>query len=163
MAETGLGGAKSVIICNPKNKTKEMLLAFAEAINKLEGLYTGAEDSGCSVADVNFIGHHTPYVVGLSSRKKQRKPFSLSQPGERFRGIQAVLQMIDGSTSVEGKTVAIQGLGSVGALLADILFWHGAKLIVSDIDWEKTQALAKKVSCNCMSIERYSSQNNAMS
>ncbi len=143
MAETGLGGAKSVIICNPKNKTKEMLMAFAEALNRLEGLYTCAEDSGCSVADVGFIAHHTPYVVGLSHEKSSGNPSPFTAWGT-FRGIQAVLQMLDGSTSVEGKTIAIQGLGSVGSILAELLFWHGAKLIVSDIDWEKTQAMAKK-------------------
>ncbi len=143
MAEAGLGGAKSVIICNPKNKTKEMLIAFAEAINRLEGLYTGAEDSGCSVQDVNLIGHHTPYVVGLSTEKSSGNPSPFTAWGT-FRGIQAVLQTLDGSTFIEGKTIAIQGLGSVGALLAEHLFWHGAKLVLSDIDWEKTQALAKK-------------------
>ena len=143
MAEAGLGGAKSVIICNPKDKTKEMLVAFAEAINLLEGLYTGAEDSGCSVQDVNLIGHYTPYVVGLSTEKSSGNPSPYTAWGT-FRGIQAVLQTLDGSTSVEGKTIAIQGLGSVGAILAEHLFWHGAKLIVSDIDWEKTQAIAKK-------------------
>lgn len=143
MAEVGLGGAKSVIICNPKNKTKEMLLAFAEAINRLGGLYTGAEDSGCSVQDVNLIGNHTPYVVGLSHERSSGNPSPYTAWGT-FRGIQAVLKMIDGSTSLEGKTVAIQGLGSVGAILAELLFWHGAKLIVSDIDWERTQTIAKK-------------------
>lgn len=143
MSEVGLGGAKSVIMCNPKNKTKEMLIAFADAIHRLGGLYTGAEDSGCAVQDVNLIGAHTPYVVGLSQEKSSGNPSPFTAWGT-FRGIQAVLQTIDGSTSVEGKTVAIQGLGSVGALLAETLFWHGAKLILSDIDWEKTQAIAKK-------------------
>ncbi|MGH8499538.1 MAG: Glu/Leu/Phe/Val dehydrogenase dimerization domain-containing protein, partial [Methylococcales bacterium] len=143
LAEAGLGGAKSVIICDPKNKTKEMLIAFAEALNRLGGIYTCAEDSGCSVQDVTLIGEHTPYVVGLAQAKSSGNPSPFTAWGT-FRGIQAVLQMLDGSTSLEGKTVAIQGLGSVGALLAELLFWHGAKLIVSDIDWEKTQTIAKK-------------------
>src|ERR1700675_2369794 len=29
LAEVGLGGGKSVIMCNPKNKTPELLIAFA--------------------------------------------------------------------------------------------------------------------------------------
>jgi leucine dehydrogenase len=143
LAEAGLGGGKSVIICHPKNKTKEMLVSFAEAVNRLEGLYTCAEDSGCSVQDVTTIGHHTPYVVGISHEKSSGNPSPFTAWGT-FRGIQAVLQMLDGSTSLEGKTIAVQGLGSVGAMLVEHLFWHGAKLIVSDIDWEKTQTIAKK-------------------
>ncbi len=143
LAETGLGGGKSVIMCNPKNKTPEMLIAFAEAVDRLQGLYTCAEDVGCSMDDVTLISKHTPYVTGCSSEKSSGNPSPFTAWGT-FRGIQAVLQTLDGNPSVAGKTVAIQGLGSVGTPLAEFLFWHGAKLIVSDIDWEKTQRLAKK-------------------
>ncbi len=143
LAETGFGGAKSVIMCHPNKKTKEMIIAFATAVHRLEGLYTCAEDSGCTIQDVTLIGHHTPYVVGLSHEKSSGNPSYFTAWGT-FRGIQAVLQEMDGSPDVEGKTIAIQGLGSVGSILADFLFWHGAKLIVSDIDWEKTQTIAKK-------------------
>ncbi len=154
MAEVGFGGAKSVIISHPKNKNNDMLMAFAEAVNSLGGLYTCAEDSGCTIQDVTLIGKHTPYVVGLSHEKSSGNPSHFTAWGT-FRGIQAALQALDGSTSLEGKTVAIQGLGSVGALLAEHLFWHGAHLIVSDIDWEKTEAMAKKfnaVACPCEDI-----------
>lgn len=143
LAETGLGGGKSVIMCNPKSKTPEMLIAFAEAVDRLGGIYTCAEDVGCTTEDATFIGKHTPYVVGTSSEKGSGNPSPFTAWGT-YRGIQAVLQKIDGSTSVAGKTIAIQGLGSVGAPLGEFLFWHGAKLIVSDIDWEKTQRYAKQ-------------------
>jgi len=143
LAETGLGGAKSVIICNPKNKTSELLISFAEAIDRLHGLYTCAEDVGCTVEDATLIGKHTPYVVGTSSEKASGNPSPFTAWGT-YRGIQAVLQKLDGNPSVYGKTVAIQGLGSVGSYLADYLFWNGARLILSDIDWDKTQRLAKK-------------------
>ena len=144
LAEAGLGGGKSVIMCSPKNLTPEMLIAFAEAVDRLQGLYTCAEDVGCSVEDVTLISKHTPYVVGCSSDKSSGNPSPFTAWGT-FRGIEAALQTIDGNSSVKGKSVAIQGLGSVGAPLAELLFWHGAKLIVSDIDWEKTQRLAKKL------------------
>ena len=82
-------------------------------------------------------------MVGLSHEKSSGNPSYFTAWGT-LRGIQSVLQTIDGSTSLEGKTVAIQGLGSVGAILAEHLFWQGAHLIVSDIDWEKTEMIAKK-------------------
>ncbi|MGH2613154.1 MAG: Glu/Leu/Phe/Val dehydrogenase dimerization domain-containing protein [Rhabdochlamydiaceae bacterium] len=138
LAEVGLGGGKSVIMCNSKNKTPELLIAFAEAVDRLQGLYTCAEDLGCSIEDATLIGKHTPYVVGTASEKGSGNPSPFTAWGT-FRGIEAVLQTLDGSTSMVGKTIAIQGIGSVGAPLAELLFWHGAKLIVSDIDWEKTQ------------------------
>ncbi len=143
IAEVGLGGAKSVIMCDPKNKTPELLIAFAEAVGRLQGLYTCAEDVGCTLEDATLIAKHTPYVVGSASAKGSGNPSPFTAWGT-YRGVQSVLQMMDGSPSVAAKTVAIQGLGSVGSVLAETLFWHGAKLIVSDIDWEKTQRIAKK-------------------
>jgi leucine dehydrogenase len=143
MAGVGFGGAKSVILCNPKQLTEELLIAFAQAVHRLEGLYTCAEDVGCSMEAVTLIGKHTPYVVGLSHEKSSGNPSYYTAWGT-WRGIQAALQSLEGTTSVVGKTIAIQGLGSVGAILAENLFWQGARLIVSDIDAEKTKAIAKK-------------------
>jgi leucine dehydrogenase len=143
LSEVGLGGAKSVIICNPKNKTPELLIAFAEAVDRLQGIYTCAEDVGCTLEDATLIGKHTPYVVGSASSKGSGNPSPFTAWGT-YRGIQSVLQKMHGNPSVAGKTVAIQGLGSVGGRLAEYLFWEGAKLILSDIDWEKTQRLAKQ-------------------
>jgi leucine dehydrogenase len=45
-----------------------------------------------------------------------------------------------GEFRLEGKSIAIQGLGSVGSKLAHFLFWGGAKLYLSDLDPEKLQA-----------------------
>jgi leucine dehydrogenase len=143
VARTGLGGGKSVIIASPKEVTREMLISFAEAMNELGGIYTCAEDVGCSVDFVTQISKHTPYVVGVQSDKSSGNPAPFTAWGT-FRGIQAAAHEAFGSTDLKGKRIAIQGLGSVGALLADILFWHGASLILSDIDLEKTVLLAKK-------------------
>ncbi len=143
LAESGLGGGKSVIICDPKNKTKELLISFAQAVDSLEGLYTGAEDIGCDVNDVTLMNEYTPYMVGTNHNKSSGNPSFFTAWGT-FRGIQATLEVLDGSPSVEGKKIAIQGAGSVGAILADILFWHGSDLIVADIDVKKTEILKKK-------------------
>jgi len=143
LAGAGLGGAKSVIISSIKEKTPEKLVAFAEAVNLLKGSYTCAEDVGCSLEDITFISRYTPYVVGVQHDKSSGNPAPFTAWGT-FRGVQAVLQKLTGSPSVEGKTVAVQGLGSVGSILVEHLFWHGARLIISDIDREKTLRLAKQ-------------------
>ena len=143
VAGGGLGGGKSVIITDQKGKTKEMIISFAQAIEKLEGLYTAAEDVGCSLEDVTLMSQHTRYVVGVSHKKSSGNPAPFTGWGT-YVGIQATLKKIFGNESVKGRTIAIQGLGSVGGWLAEMLFWHGAKLIVCDIDWEKTLAVAAK-------------------
>jgi leucine dehydrogenase len=144
VAQTGLGGGKAVIIADPrKNKTKEKLWAFGHAVNQLEGLYITAEDVGCAVDDVDTMHSVTPYVVGLSHSHSSGNPGPFTAWGV-FRGIQAVLKRIYGDEKVEGRTIAVQGLGSVGGYLIEHLFWHGAKLIISDINVEKAMNLAKK-------------------
>lgn len=141
-AQTGLGGGKSVIILDPDAKNKpDVLRAFGEVVNMLGGLYVCAEDMGCTVKDVAIIAEKTPFVTGLDHDKSSGNPSPFTAWGT-FRGIQASLSHLYGSDSVEGKKVAIQGLGSVGMKLCEYLFWHGAELIVSDIN-EESLAQAK--------------------
>jgi leucine dehydrogenase len=144
VGEVGFGGGKSVIIANPKtDKTPELLLAFGAAVESLGGHYICAEDVGCTTADVNMIRRATKYVVGLDHSKSSGDPGPFTAWGV-FRGIQATLMKIFGSSSPEGRTIAIQGLGNVGIPLADFLFWSGARLILSDIDPVKLERIALK-------------------
>lgn len=140
-----LGGAKSVIMASQQQKTPELLRSFGRAIERLEGLYIAAEDVGCNMADVGEIAATTKYVVGLSHDKSSGNPSYFTAWGT-YRGIQASLQKIFGSDSVKDKVIAIQGMGSVGSILAGLLFWNGAKIIVSDVDTEKAKKIAKQYS-----------------
>ncbi len=138
------GGAKSVVITDPKKgKTPELLRAFGRAIEKLGGSYIGAEDSGCTTDDLDIIHEETSHLIGLNGGAGNPAPFTA---WGTFRGIEASLFKKFGSTSVEGKTIAIQGIGAVGERLAEHLFWRGAKLIIADINTEALQRLSKKLS-----------------
>jgi len=144
VAGAGVGGGKSVIIADPKTqKTPELLRAFGEAVNRLGGWYVCAEDVGCTLDDCMIIREVTPYVCGLSHKNGGGNPSPYTAKGV-FRGIEASLYQLDGSSSVQGKTIAIQGMGSVGSALADYLFWEGANLIISDIDMKKAHSLAHR-------------------
>jgi leucine dehydrogenase len=143
VAEVGFGGGKSVIIANPKTeKTPELLMAFAHAVESLGGSYICAEDAGCTTDDVKIIRTVTKYVVGLAHKKSSGDPGPFTAWGV-FRGIQSCAKKLFGSDSIEGRKVAVQGLGNVGAKLAELLFWAGADLIFSDIDKDKAERLAK--------------------
>lgn len=143
IAETGLGGGKSVIIADPKKeKTKELLEAFAEAVHALEGQYICAEDSGSTAEDMLIIRKKTPYVAGLPTATSSGDPSRFTAWGI-YQGLKAVAKTLWGSDSLKGKSIAIQGLGSVGTKIAEHLFWEGAMLILSDIDEEKTLKVAE--------------------
>lgn len=144
VAEVGFGGGKSVIIADPKkHKTNELLLAFAAAVEKQAGMYICAEDMGCTTDDVKVIRRITKYVVGLPHEKSSGDPGPFTAWGT-FRGIQSVVKRLYNTDSLEGKRVAIQGLGNVGGHLVDHLFWAGAELILSDTDSEKLKRFASK-------------------
>ncbi len=150
MAELGLGGGKSVIIADPsKEKTEDLLRAFGKAVDTLKGMYICAEDMGTSVEDMALIKSVTPYVVALAEAQSSGDPSRFTAYGT-FRGIQAVAYKLWGTNSLEGKSIAIQGLGSVGAKLARILFWEGAKLIVADVNDEVTAEVAEKYSATVL-------------
>lgn len=144
LAETGFGGGKSVIIADPKKTlTKEMLISFGQAVDSLQGQYICAEDVGCSPKEIALISTVTPYVVGLVQEKSSGNPSPFTAWGT-LRGVQSVLKKLYGDDTIASRTIAVQGLGSVGTVLAENLFWMGAKLIVSDIDEKRAQEFAKK-------------------
>ncbi len=142
IVETGLGGGKSVIIADPKiHKTEGLLHAFAKTIDSLQGQYIVAEDLGSTPEDMSIIHSETPYVAALPTKKSSGDPSRFTAWGV-YRGMQAVAMTLWDSPSLRNKTIAIQGLGHVGTLLADLLFWEGAELILTDVDSEKTQRIS---------------------
>jgi len=73
--QAGWGGGKGVINADPhRDKNKELLTAFAEAVDLLQGMYICAEDSGCTTQDAAVIAETTPYVVGLPHEKSSGNP-----------------------------------------------------------------------------------------
>jgi len=158
IAQTGLGGGKSIIITDPKNKTEDMLLAMGAFVDSLNGKYICAEDVGCSLEDVKIVRKSTKYVVGLPHENSSGDPSIFTAIGT-FRGIQACCRKLYGDDSVENKKIAIQGLGSVGMKLASLLFTAGADLIVSDVDESKVKEAVKKFGAeSCASDQIYSAK-----
>lgn len=154
LVEVGLGGGKAVVIADPKKqKTPEMLLALGKAVELLGGAYICAEDVGCTTEDVKIVRRSTQFVVGLPHSKSSGDPGPFTAWGT-FRGIQATLKKLFGSDSIQGRTIAIQGLGNVGMNLAESLFWAGANLIVSDIDPEKLEKARSKYGAETLSSDQ---------
>lgn len=145
LAQVGFGGGKAVIVADPyTQKTPQLLLAYADVVNALQGEYITAEDVGTTTADMEIVHQKTPHLVGLplthDNGSGDPSPFTA---WGTFRGIQAVCQTLFGSPSLQGKTIAIQGLGKVGSALAGFAFWHGARLILADVKKNRTVELAK--------------------
>jgi len=125
-----LGGGKAVIIGNPaKLKSRELFHVYGKAIESLGGKYYTAEDVNVNLSDVAQINEATRFVTGTPSISGNPSPFTARGV---YMGMKAGAGAIFGSDSLGGKTVAVQGLGSVGYRLCENLHKNGAKLVVYD-------------------------------
>jgi leucine dehydrogenase len=139
-AGLNLGGGKTVIIGDPrKDKNEEMFRAFGRYIQGLNGRYITAEDVGTTVADMDLIHEETNYVTGISPAfGSSGNPSPVTAYGV-YRGMKAAAKEAFGTDSLEGKTIAVQGVGNVAFNMCRHLHEEGAKLIVTDINKEAVQ------------------------
>lgn len=144
MAGLELGGGKSVIIGDArKDKTPELFQAFGRAVERVGGRYWTAEDVGVSPADLEEARKETRYVAGLEGHKAASgDPSPVTAEGV-FRGVRLCVERAYGR-DLNGVTVAIQGVGHVGAYLADKLHAAGAKLIITDVNQASLDAVAAR-------------------
>lgn len=132
MAGLKLGGGKAVIIGNPKKlKSEALFKAFGRAINNLNGRYYTAEDVNITTSDMAIINQETSYVSGLEGKSGNPGPFTAIGT---FLGIKAAVKHKFNKDTLEGISVAVQGLGSVGYSLCEKLYEAGVKLVVTDIN-----------------------------
>ena len=123
------GGGKGVIIADPSQKTEAMFEAFAEAVNNLGGDYITAEDVNTTCDDAMIMLRKTKHICGLPMNSGDPSPFTARGV---WQGIKATAKVALDRDSLEGVTIAIQGLGKVGYDLARYLHNDGAKLIVGN-------------------------------
>lgn len=135
MADLQLGGGKAVIWGNSKtDKSPELFRAFGRAVDSLNGRYYTAEDVGIDVADMAEAATQTRYVAGLDSGEAASgDPSPVTSLGV-FRGIQECAKRAFDSDDLNGKIVAVQGVGSVGGGVCEHLAEAGARLLITDID-----------------------------
>ena len=133
MAGIELGGGKTVIIGDSRTaKTPAMFEALGRAVESLGGRYWAAEDVGISPADLAYARTQTRFVAGLEGHPAASgDPSPVTAEGVK-RGIELCVRRALGR-SLSEVTVAIQGVGHVGAILADKLAAAGARLVICDV------------------------------
>ena len=154
VAETGLGGGKSIIIGNPKTDQAEALFrAMGRFVQSLDGLYTTAEDVGTSVEDMILVRKETKHVTGL--------PRDIGSSGDPspytargvFLGMKACIEKSLGTDDFSGVRIAVQGTGHVARYLCGHLHEAGADLIVTDIIEERAKLVADQYGATIVSPE----------
>ena len=156
MASLNFGGGKAVIINTPDFQGSDALYEkFGEFVELLNGSYVTAEDVGMSVPIMECIARRTRHVSGLptSDGKAGGDPSPKTAFGI-FKGIEAAVKFKLDRDSVEGLTVAVQGVGNVGHNLCRYLSDAGAHLVVSDIDKDRVAAVCEEFSASAVELDQ---------
>src|SRR5919199_5197644 len=150
VADLPLGGGKGVVMLPAGSapptgdERRAVLLDFGETVDALGGRYIPAEDVGTSEPDMRVIAEATPHVSGLAEeRGGSGDPSPWTALGVES-AIRVACERVFGSDDLEGRTIAVLGLGHVGAPLAELLAGAGARLLVADID-ERRRAIADRL------------------
>jgi leucine dehydrogenase len=136
VANLPLGGGKGVIMLRPGEpvdaaRRRDTLLDFADTVAAVDGRYLTAEDVGTSDADMAVIAEGTRYVTGLAVGSGDPSPWTALGTEAAVR---VACEAVWETDSLEGRRIAVIGLGSVGGHLARLLAAAGAELVVADID-----------------------------
>ena len=144
VADCGRGGGKAVLAV-PALPTgdarRSLLLRYAELVTALGGTYRTAGDMNITPADLDVVAERCPWVYGTTAAGG-----SSGRGTARgvLHGIRASAEHAFGSPDISGRTVLVQGVGSVGRDLARYLSEDGAHVLVADVDRGQAERVASE-------------------
>ena len=134
------GGGKAVLAV-PELPTgeprKRLLRRYGELVASLGGTYRTAGDMNISPEDIDVVAETCPWVYGTTGRGGNSGR-GTARGG--LHAIRATVEHVFGSPDLAGRSVLVQGAGSVGAVLARELADAGARVLVSDVDESRAAA-----------------------
>jgi glutamate dehydrogenase/leucine dehydrogenase len=150
MAATDIpfGGAKAVIVVPelPEgHERRRLLLRYGDLAASLGGSFQTGPDMNTTIADMDVIAERHEHVYCRSVENGgSGDPGPYTARGV-FHGIRASTAHAFGSPELAGRSILVQGVGDVGARLAEQLAEAGAQVLVSDIDSERARSLAERI------------------
>lgn len=141
-ADIPLGGCKVTVQMNPIDLDDLDSIGFLAYANDRARNTTGP-DMGFppELSDVwkrNFSPHITGVTNGVIG------PTGIPAAWGVYSAVKEAAKFVFGSDSLEGRTIAVQGLGTTGSRIARYYAREGAKVYVSDIDIHKVKELAEE-------------------
>lgn len=134
IADVDNGGGKCVIWGDPStDKSPELFRALGRFIDGFGGRFYTGTDVGTYPQDFVHAKRETPYIVGVPEEFGGSGDSSIPTALGVMQGIRATAMRLWGTTELSGRRFAIQGLGKVGAKVAQSLAEAGAHLVVADV------------------------------
>jgi leucine dehydrogenase len=138
LAGLDAGGGKAVVLDHAGLDRRRAFAALGQRIAELGGLFRTAGDLGTTAADLDVMARHCPYVHTDESTLSSAVARGL------VRCIEACARLRGGPSDVRGLRVAIQGVGAIGAAVADALSIRGAELVIADPDAARAATIAER-------------------
>lgn len=153
-ADLPYGGGKAVIIGDPSiDKTPGLMESFGRFVQTLQGRFTTGPDMGTNLDDFKHAKKYTPYVITWEKKFASSDDISLNTAYGVYVGIKACLKQVYGDDSLDGRVIAVQGLGKVGYNLCNYLSEEGAKLLVSGHHRDKIDRVIKEFNAKEVGVE----------
>jgi valine dehydrogenase (NAD+) len=134
LAGLDFGGGKAVIIGDPDRiKSESLLRAYGRFVQSLNGRYVTACDIGTCSEDMDIIARECRHVTGRTAPYGGAGDSSVLTAFGVFQGMRAAAEHTWGSTSLDGRLVAVEGVGKVGSHLVDHLTADGARVVIFDV------------------------------
>lgn len=154
LADLPFGGGKAVVLKNAKQTDRCALFqSFGAFVDSLGGRYLTAEDVGTTADDMFAVREKTQYVSGMPREGEFGGNPSPQTALGVFVGIESAVRRVLGKSSLEGVSVAVQGLGSVGWHLCEQLHAAHATLIVADIDAQKVARAVELFGASAVTVD----------
>lgn len=136
------GGGKGIVARRPGADYRDPELRaaiyrdYGRFVTELRGCYITAEDVGTRPADMEHVFETTRHATCIPPRVGgSGNPSGLTAKGVVV-AMEAALES-QGRGSLEGKTIAVQGLGNVASFMIEELLQRGvARIVASDIQQE---------------------------
>jgi leucine dehydrogenase len=158
--DVAAGGGKAVLAVERPlegDERRGLLLRFGRLVQSLGGGFRTGEDLGTSTEDMQIVAEEADYVHGFHPQDGSKIDPSPFTARAVFAGIRSAVAQVLGSQTLDGRTVLIQGVGSVGANLGKFLKEAGAEVLVSDIDEPRCRRVADQLGATLVpSSEVYS-------
>lgn len=138
----GYSGGKGIIMGNPKTqKTPDMLRRYGRFIQSLNGRLQTGTDMNINLKDIEYMAETSKFIDGLASGLGDTAiPTALGI----YIAMKVMCKHRYGNDNLKNRTIAIQGVGSVGNDLVRRLTKDGAKIIIADINSRAVVKIKKR-------------------
>ncbi len=153
-AGVDFGGGKTVIFGDPtKDKNEGLFRALGRFLESMGGRYSTGTDVGTTPYDFVIASKETQFVGALPEAWGGSGDSSIITAFGTWKGIKASAKVKYGTDSLEGLTVAVQGVGKVGGKLVGLLIDEGAKVIVADVVEKNVEMVTSQYDVEVVSPE----------